>query len=173
MTWTKVPSPFANTALTNLYINHVMRYVANYHHVRHSVNVSKCGTLNWSRRRQLRERSKRYYEWLLHGAPFKANSHIPCRSPALPRICRSESDLSRPRHRAAGERRRMCELASAVLSRHVGDLPALEKWQGRGRRTAWEWHGMCESGFIVPLSANAATVCSSGCRLHKRSRCLI
>jgi hypothetical protein len=28
---------------------------------------------------------------------FKADSHIPCRSLAMPRICRSESDCSRPR----------------------------------------------------------------------------
>jgi hypothetical protein len=56
------------------------------------------------------------------------DSHIPCRSHAVPRTCRSESDLSRPRQGrdrvTAGERHGMCELASAVQRRHVGDLPA-------------------------------------------------
>jgi hypothetical protein len=33
------------------------------------------------------------------------------------------------------ERHGMCELAVAVLKRHVGDLPAFGKWQGRGRET--------------------------------------
>jgi hypothetical protein len=46
----------------------------------------------------------------------------------MPRICRSESDLSRPRQGrdrgTAWERHGMCELASAVQRRHVGDLPA-------------------------------------------------
>jgi hypothetical protein len=68
---------------------------------------------------------------------------------------------------AAGERHGMCELASAVPRRHVGDLPAcgtVGEWQGRGRgtslcvcelafnaarRTAWEWHGMCESALTA------------------------
>jgi hypothetical protein len=56
----------------------------------------------------------------------------------MPRIRRSESDLSRPRHIAAWERHGMCELASAVLRRHVGDLPLFEEWQGRGRVAAGE-----------------------------------
>jgi hypothetical protein len=41
---------------------------------------------------------------------------------------------------AAGERHGMCELASAVQRRYVGDLPAfgiVGEWQGRGRGTAW------------------------------------
>jgi hypothetical protein len=46
----------------------------------------------------------------------------------MPRICLSESDLSRPRQVrgrvTAWERHGMCELASAVQRRHVGDLPA-------------------------------------------------
>jgi hypothetical protein len=49
---------------------------------------------------------------------------FPCHSPAIPRPYRSESDLSRPRLSAAWERHGMCELASAVQRRHVGDLPA-------------------------------------------------
>jgi hypothetical protein len=36
-----VPPPSANIPLTNLYINHVMRYVVDYQHVRHSVNHLK------------------------------------------------------------------------------------------------------------------------------------
>jgi hypothetical protein len=43
---------------------------------------------------------------------------------AMPRPCRSESHLSRPRHSAAWKRHGMCALASAVQRRHVGDLPA-------------------------------------------------
>jgi hypothetical protein len=46
---------------------------------------------------------------------------MPCRARAMPRPCRSESDFSRPRH---GHGHGMCELASAVQWRHVGDLPA-------------------------------------------------
>jgi hypothetical protein len=51
---------------------------------------------------------------------------------------------------AAGERHGICELASAVQRRHVGDLPAFGtfgEWQDRGRGTAWEWHDMCELAF--------------------------
>jgi hypothetical protein len=43
---------------------------------------------------------------------------------AMPQPCRSESDFSRPRHSAAWEYHGMCESASAVQRRHVGDLPA-------------------------------------------------
>jgi hypothetical protein len=46
----------------------------------------------------------------------------------MPRICLSESDLSRPRQGrgrvTAWERHGMCKLASAVQRRHVGDLTA-------------------------------------------------
>jgi hypothetical protein len=66
----------------------------------------------------------------------------------MPRICRSESDLSRPRHSAAWGRHGMCELASAVLRQHVGDLPAFGEWQGSGRETGWERH-MCELALAV------------------------
>jgi hypothetical protein len=98
---------------------------------------NKQGKLNWKRMcRKL----------------MKANSHIPCSSSAMPcrqgfRLClshliytvrqclihtchaahvpcRSESDFSRPLHSAASAWHGMCELASAVQRRHVGDLPA-------------------------------------------------
>jgi hypothetical protein len=72
---------------------------------------------------------------------------MPCRSLAVPRICRTESNLSRPRHSAAWERHGTCEIASVILRRHVGDLPAFREWQGRGRGTAWERHGMYELTF--------------------------
>jgi hypothetical protein len=71
----------------------------------------------------------------LHSAAV-VDSHMPCRSPAMPRICRSESDLTRPRQGAAWERNGMCEFASAVQRRHVGEMPAIGtvgEWQGRGR----------------------------------------
>jgi hypothetical protein len=55
--------------------------------------------------------------WFTHAMP------PPCRSHAMARTC-SESDLSRSRHSAAWERHGICELASAVQRRHVGDLPA-------------------------------------------------
>jgi hypothetical protein len=46
----------------------------------------------------------------------------------MPRICLSESDLSRPRQGdgmgTAWECYGMCELASAIQRRHVGNLPA-------------------------------------------------
>jgi hypothetical protein len=87
------------------------------------------------------------------------DSHVQCRSPAMPRLCRSESDLSRPwqvRGRGtAWKRLGMCELASAVQRRHVGDLPRSKlsdngrvvagSRQGTGMVTAWKRHGMCES----------------------------
>jgi hypothetical protein len=44
----------------------------------------------------------------------------------------------------------MCELASPVQRRHVGDLPtfdAVEEWQGRGMVAVGERHGMCELAF--------------------------
>jgi hypothetical protein len=63
----------------------------------------------------------------LHSAAV-FDSHMPCRSPAMPRICLSEIDFSRPRQgdgmRTAWERHGVCELALAVLKRHVGNLPA-------------------------------------------------
>jgi hypothetical protein len=66
----------------------------------------------------------------LHSAAV-FDSHMPCLSPAMLRVCRSESDLLSPRHSAAWERHGMCELASVVLRRHVGDLPAFGEWHGR------------------------------------------
>jgi hypothetical protein len=55
------------------------------------------------------------------------DSQIPCRSTAMPRICRSKRELSRPRQVrgrvAAGSGHGMCKLASAVQRRYVGDLP--------------------------------------------------
>jgi hypothetical protein len=42
------------------------------------------------------------------------NSHMPCRARAVPLPRRFESDFSRPRHSAAGERHGMGELTSAL-----------------------------------------------------------
>jgi hypothetical protein len=69
----------------------------------------------------------------------------------------------------------MCELASVVQRRHVGDLPefgTVGEWQGsgsgRGRTwephgngmgTAWERHGMCESALRLPDSVTSALEC--------------
>jgi hypothetical protein len=71
----------------------------------------------------------------------QTNSPIPCRSPTIPRICHSESDLSSPRQSTAWEQHGMCELVSAVLRRHMGDLPEFREWHGRGRAGAVERHG--------------------------------
>jgi hypothetical protein len=90
---------------------------------------------------------------------------FPCRSPAIPRIGRSESDLSRPRHSAAWERRGMSELASAVLRRHVGDLSAFGEWQTRGRVATWERHGMCELAFNAAGERHG--ICASVLRLRR------
>jgi hypothetical protein len=57
------------------------------------------------------------------------DSHMPCRARAMPRPCRSEIDFSRPRYSAAWARHGMCELASAVQRRHVGDLLAFGFFQ--------------------------------------------
>jgi hypothetical protein len=72
----------------------------------------------------------------------------------MPRICRSESDLSRPRQvrdrEATLERHDMCEIASAVQRWRVGDLPAfgtVGELQGSGRVMAGERNGMCELAF--------------------------
>jgi hypothetical protein len=43
---------------------------------------------------------------------------------AMPWPCHSESDFSRPRHSAAWAWHGVCELASAVQRRHMGDLSA-------------------------------------------------
>jgi hypothetical protein len=50
---------------------------------------------------------------------------------------------------APGERHGMCELASAVQKRHVGDLPAVGtvgEWQGSGRVVVGQWQ---DSGRAV------------------------
>jgi hypothetical protein len=46
----------------------------------------------------------------------------------------------------------MCESASAVQIRHVGDLPAfgtVGEWQGSGKIAVGERHGMCELASAV------------------------
>jgi hypothetical protein len=95
------------------------------------------------------------------------DSHMPCLSHAGPLPCHEYAVLKATSQGhgtgAAWERHGMCELASAVQRRHVGDLPAfgtVGEWQGRGRfvagsrqgngiGTAWEWHGMCELAFTA------------------------
>jgi hypothetical protein len=65
-----------------------------------------------------------------HAVPLRASivslsfdSHMPCRSLVMPRICCSESDLSRPRQ---GNGIVCVNLHRAVQRRHVGDLPAFD-----------------------------------------------
>jgi hypothetical protein len=47
-----------------------------------------------------------------------------CHAAPMPRACRSESDFLMLQHSAAWAWHGMCELASAVQRRHVGDLLA-------------------------------------------------
>jgi hypothetical protein len=87
--------------------------------------------------------------WLPHAMPF------PCQATNMP-------FWNRPLTATAGERHGMCELASAVQRRHVGDLPAFgtdRVWKSRGRGTAWERHGMCESALT--LSQNRCPPCAA------------
>jgi hypothetical protein len=71
--------------------------------------------------------------------------HLPCHEYAVLKA----TSQSHGRF-VAGDWHGMCELASAVQRRNVGDLPAfgtVVEWQGRGRGTAWERHCMCELAF--------------------------
>jgi hypothetical protein len=118
---------------------------------------------------------------------FKGDSHISCRSHAVPMpfrwgfgLCLSHLIYTvrpclihtchatnmplwkRPLKANAGSRQGngmvyLCELASAVQRRHVGDLPAfgtLGEWQGNGRFAAWERYGVCESAVMCPIRRN-------------------
>jgi hypothetical protein len=89
-----------------------------------------------------------------HAMPF------PCCSPALPLKATAVSRQGRGRG-TVWEWNGMCELASAVQRRHVGDLPefgTVGEWQGSGsgRGRAWERHGnrmVCVNrpyGFQIP-----------------------
>jgi hypothetical protein len=67
------------------------------------------------------------------------DSHIPCRSQAVTLSCHEYAVLKAtykdPGRGTVWERNGMCELASAVQRRHVGDLPAfgtVGEWQGSG-----------------------------------------
>ena len=53
-----------------------------------------------------------------HGGSLKANSHVPCRVPAVLRLCR----FSTSRGHGRGTALYVCELTSAVFRRPVGDL---------------------------------------------------
>jgi hypothetical protein len=60
---------------------------------------------------------------------FKAYSHIPYRSPAVPQICLSESDLSRPwqgRGRVTAWGRWYVLISIGLQRRHVGDMPEFD-----------------------------------------------
>jgi hypothetical protein len=76
------------------------------------------------------------------------DSHMPCRSHAVPMPYHEYAVLKATfQGHATGtawERHGMCELASAVQRRHVGDLPAfgiVGEWQGRGRFVAGSRQG--------------------------------
>jgi hypothetical protein len=66
---------------------------------------------------------------------FPIDSHMPCHEYAVLKATSQGHGRF-----AAEERHGMCELASAVQKRHVGDLRAfgtVGKWQSRDRGTAW------------------------------------
>jgi hypothetical protein len=62
----------------------------------------------------------------------------------------------------------MCELALAVLRRHVGDLPAFREWQGRDRVAAGERHGMCELAFNTAGERHG--MCEYGLRMPSTAK---
>jgi hypothetical protein len=86
-----------------------LRRIHTYHAVRLSCHSAKGLDLS--------------FPFDLHSAVV-FDSHVSCRSPAMQRICHSESDLSRPRQVRGRGRHGVCELPSAVQRLHVGDLPA-------------------------------------------------
>jgi hypothetical protein len=73
---------------------------------------AKMGPRNLTQQQQ-DARLNAVFDIQLHYGEAAADSHIPCRSPAMPRICLSESGLSRPRQGrgrvAAWERHGVCE----------------------------------------------------------------
>jgi hypothetical protein len=71
---------------------------------------------------------------------------VPCR--AVPRPCRSESDFSRPWHSAAWVWHGICEFATAVQGRHVGDLPLCSACSGYHA----ELHESCYQKHTNPLN---------------------
>jgi hypothetical protein len=76
--------------------------------------------------------------WFTHAMSFPCRS-LPCQEYAV--LKATSQGYGRF---TAGERHGMCELASAVQRRHVGDLPAfgtVAEWQGSGRVAAGERHG--------------------------------
>jgi hypothetical protein len=79
--------------------------------------------------------------WFTHAKPF------PCHA-------KNMSFWKRPLKATAGVQHGVCELASAVQRRHVGNLPAFDtvgEWQGSDRVVAGSRHGMCES--VLSLQA--------------------
>jgi hypothetical protein len=94
----------------------------------------------------------------LHSATV-FDSHMLCRFPAMPRICRSENDLSRPRQGRgrgrASELHGMCELASENCRVVAGSWQGCGRvvagsWQGRGRVVAGSWQrdGMGTAWYV-------------------------
>jgi hypothetical protein len=111
---------------------------------------------------------------------IKADSHILCRSPAMPRVHRSESDLSRPRQGRGRGKEWYVWIGIGRPGRHVGDLTAfgtVGEWQGSGRVAAGERHAMCESAlssryekmyqYLYTFSPDAPVVMYSWLSLQK------
>jgi hypothetical protein len=85
------------------------------------------------------------------------HTHTPCRARAMPRPCSSESDISRPRHSAIWAQHSMCELASVVQWRHVGDLPVSAS---SGYHA--EFHESCYQKHTNPLNRRTRSSDISG-----------
>jgi hypothetical protein len=79
------------------------------------------------------------HAWFTHAMPF------PCRSPAVPLPCHEYAFLK------ATSVIRSIPISDAVAGVKQSTLGEWQdsgrSWQGRGRRTAGERHGMCESVF--------------------------
>jgi hypothetical protein len=68
------------------------------------------------------------------------DSHMPCRFPAMPRICRSESDLSRPQQVRGMGTAWYVLISIGRLETAFGRptrFGTVGEWQVRGRGTAW------------------------------------
>jgi hypothetical protein len=90
------------------------------------------------------------------GLTFKANSHIPCRAPAIPVTCRSAKDLDCLSHLIHTVRPCLIHTyhsAPVPLPCHVTTIPFCKRFlkatAQSGMDMAWERHGICELASAV------------------------
>jgi hypothetical protein len=111
------------------------------------------------------------------------DSHMPYGSPTMPRICLSESDLSRPWQVRCGRMTACWPLATpssmqfVITSLPISDAVAsvkqstLREWQGRGMRTAWYMSIRLNLHMSCPYRAHAALCCGLKKSLSERRGC--